>query len=95
MQQNIVLNLIVFISMGSVSQRGNEKICEKIVACPFEDLPQGPPPPPPPKKKKKKDNFKKIFFKKLNLKNQSGKVIWFTKIDGLQGLLGLNLFVKA
>ncbi len=53
------------------------------------------PNPPPPKKKKKKDNFKKIFFKKLNLKNQSGKVIWFTKIDGLQGLLGLNLFVKA
>jgi hypothetical protein len=32
-----ILDLIVLISMGSVSERGNEKICEKIVACPFGD----------------------------------------------------------
>ncbi len=32
---------------------------------------------------------------KKNLKIQSGKLIWFTKIDGLQSLLGLNLFVKG
>ncbi len=32
---------------------------------------------------------------KKHLKNQNGKLIWFTRIDGLQGLLGLNLFVKG
>jgi hypothetical protein len=72
------IDLIVFIFMSSVSQRGNEKICEEIVACLFGD-----PTKPIANEPKKK-----------NLKNQSGKLIWFTKIDGLQGLLGLNLFVK-
>jgi hypothetical protein len=43
--------------MGSVSQRGNEKICEKIVACPFEDLTK----PPPQKKRKKKTTLKRFF----------------------------------
>jgi hypothetical protein len=32
---------------------------------------------------------------KKNFKNQNGKLIWFTRIDGLQGLLGLNLFVRG
>jgi len=33
----VILDLFVFIFMGSVSQSGNEKICEEIVACPFGD----------------------------------------------------------
>jgi hypothetical protein len=42
----------VFIYVGSVSQSGNEKICEEIVACPFGD-PTKPTANEPKKKKKK------------------------------------------
>jgi hypothetical protein len=34
----VILDFILLISIVSVSEKGNEKICEKIVACPFGDL---------------------------------------------------------
>ncbi len=34
---NVILGLTKFVFMSGTSQKGNEKVCEKIVACPFKD----------------------------------------------------------
>ncbi len=35
---NMIMDLIGFISMGRAFQKGNERVCEEIVACHFGDL---------------------------------------------------------
>jgi hypothetical protein len=35
---NMIMDLIGFISMGKAFQKGNEKVCEEIVACLFGNL---------------------------------------------------------
>ncbi len=35
---NMIMDLIGFISMGRAFQKGSERVCEEIVACPFGDL---------------------------------------------------------
>jgi hypothetical protein len=34
----MIMDLIGFISMGRAFQKGNERVCEEIVACHFGDL---------------------------------------------------------
>jgi hypothetical protein len=35
---NMIMDFIGFICMGRAFQKGNERVCEEIVACPFGDL---------------------------------------------------------
>lgn len=35
---NMIMDLIGFISMGRTYQKGNERVCEEIIACLFGDL---------------------------------------------------------
>ncbi len=75
----MILSLIASIYVGSAFRKGKEKDHEEIAAC----LSRNP-------IKHIVSELKKKKFKKLEW--EINKV---TKIDGLQGLFGLNLYVKG